>query len=150
MLLSTLPVLQDGLLPRFDLLLPLLVVRQGVMRQGRSSITSTAKKTGVPPAEQGFGEYTVGSGCKAHPATGEGLDYSEHQNNMTAKCRGVEGQELWRGSPLRAGKAIATGSGWDEAALKPRGREKGALGTRTKPHWRQPTHLRCSFSLEPK
>lgn len=69
---STLPVLQDGLLPRFNLPLPLLVVGQGVMRQGRSSITSAAKKTGVPPAERGFGEYTVGSRWEAHQSPERG------------------------------------------------------------------------------
>jgi len=40
-------------------------------------------------------------------------------------------QGLGRGSLLRPGSAVATGSGWDkapQAALKPGGREKGPLG----------------------
>lgn len=87
---TTLPVLQDGLLPLFDLLFPLLIVCQGVMGQGRSCIASATKKPGVPPAEGGgFGEYAAGSGCKAHPAMGERLD-------LVQGCRGAGG--LGRGS----------------------------------------------------
>lgn len=70
------------------------------MRQGRSSITSATKKTGVPPAEQGFGEYAVGSAWEAHSAVGEGLDYSEHQiNNATASAEVLRSRG-WREGPL--------------------------------------------------
>ena len=153
MLPSTLPVLQDGLLPCFDLPLPLLVVCQGVMRQGRSGIASAAKKPGVPPAEQGFGEYAVGSGWKAHSAMGQGLDYSEHQNNVTGSGGALRSRGWGEGPPCELAGPWLQGVGGTrlpQAVLKPGGREKEALGTRAKPHWRQPTHLRCSFSLEPK
>lgn len=70
------------------------------MRQGRSSITSATKKTSVPPAEQGFGEYAVGSAWEAHSAVGEGLDYSEHQiNNATASAEVLRSRG-WREGPL--------------------------------------------------